>query len=268
MNVSTLMSSRPVRVDCRASLDHAMDLMDERDVRHLVVLDGDELVGVLSDRNLLDATGWLHPRQREVLEAPQGTVGAFMSSPALVVQAEDDLGDALGVLLEHRIGCLPVVHEGELRGLLSEMDVLRGFADARRAGRVAPQDDPPIERRMTRGPLTVAGDASGDEAAGLMRESGYRHLPVVSGEELVGILSDRDVCRARGRGQLEVSLVREIMSPEPQIARVDEPLSSAALILADSRISALPVVDGRRLVGIVTMADVLRACAAVLRRVD
>jgi len=266
MNVEGIMSPEPVTVQAKASIDRVMDLMDEHDVRHLVVLDDGGLAGVLSDRDVLDATGWLHPRQREVLEAPAGTAADFMRGDVVTVEPGDTLVHALDLFVERRVGCLPVLRGGALAGLVTEMDVLRAYADACRTGRLAPDAEERIDRYMTREPVTIAGDASGDEAAAAMREAGYRHLPVVEGKRLIGILSDRDVRRSRGRGQLELSLVRELMSPEPQTATPGEPLSSAALLLDAERISALPVVEGGELVGLATIVDVLAPCARALQQ--
>lgn len=268
MKVKDIMSARPVEIREGASLDEAMDLMDDRDVRHLPVLGPGGLTGVISDRDLLVATGWLLPRERELLEAPTGTVGDFMRSPAHCVEPQADLDAALGLMVQARIGCLPVMEDGCLLGVVTEMDVLRAYSDACRRGRVRPADDPPMREVMTRDPLVVGPEVAGDEAAASMRASHLRHLPVVKGGELIGILSDRDVCRLRGRGQLELTLVGEMMTPNPERIEADHGLSSAALLLSAERISALPVLEGSKLVGIATMIDVMLAGARVLRALE
>jgi CBS domain-containing membrane protein len=105
-----------------------------------------------------------------------------------------------------------------------------------------------------------------------MERHQFRHLPVVDGEKLVGILSDRDMLRASvsrletGAGipntekkLLTDTFVAEIMQREVRTVRPDTPLADAARILASVKISALPVVEeGNKLVGIVTDHDFLR----------
>ena len=152
-----------------------------------------------------------------------------------------------------------------MAGLVTEVDVLRAYADACRRDAIQADRDARIEAHMTRDPATINGDASGDEAAALMRGGNVRHLPVLEDGKMVGILSDRDVRKGKGRGQLELSLVRELMSPVPATAAPDARLSSVALILSAERISALPIVQDDQLVGITTTIDVMIPCALALQ---
>jgi len=282
MNVAAILTPDPVSVPVQASVDAAMELMEQRDIRHLPVLDGTRVVGVISDRDLLRATGWLHPAQRRMLEAPEGQVGRFMHSPAVTVRPEQDVTDVLAPMLAQRLGCLPVLREGLLIGMVSELDLLRQYVEACASGRIPARTDPPVERFMTRAVRTIAPDASGDEAAALLRAADVRHLPVVEpGDErasgaadgpegapgvLVGIVSQRDVFREAGRGRLELTLVSELMTCDPLTARPDERLSSVARILSAAKVSALPVVEDSRLVGIVSLRDVLEPCGRALQR--
>jgi CBS domain-containing protein len=107
------------------------------------------------------------------------------------------------------------------------------------------------------------------EAARLMRDRGIRHLLVLEEEKLVGIVSDRDLKQAvasaltsgegRDRGDLlEKLVVGDIMARTVMTIGPADPVEEAARIMARERISALPVTQGRRLVGIVTETDVLR----------
>ncbi|GAB4345701.1 MAG: hypothetical protein Kow00117_23110 [Phototrophicales bacterium] len=124
---------------------------------------------------------------------------------------------------------------------------------------------------MTRSPKTIRHDATLREALELMEEVGCRHLPVLSREKhLVGIISDRD-CRLalnsphimRERWQDEAIInqtrVASIMSPAPIIVESDVPAAEAARLMLIHRISALPVMRGETLIGIVTTSDILAA---------
>lgn len=260
------MSAPCVSVRVTSSLDEAMQRMEEEDVRHLVVVDGVEVVGVLSDRDLLEATGWLAKREREVLEAPSGPVGEFMRAPVTCIYVENELESVLGLLVQARIGCLPVRAGEELVGIVTEMDILRAYVKATRAGQVAAGDDPVIGEVMTSGPTTIEAGDSGEEAAGVMRAKGLRHLPVLEDGKLVGMLSDRDLRKSRGRGQLELSLVSELMSARPETVQVDRPLSTVAALLYDERISAVPVMEGSELRGIASLVDLMIPCVGRLQK--
>ena len=265
MKVEAIMTRNPVTVSSSADLDQALELMDEHDVRHLPVLTEGALAGVISDRQVFEATGCLHLRQREVLDAPEGNVGQFMRAPAATVELREPIGTVLEQFVQGRIGYVPVLEEEHMVGVVTEIDVLRSYVNARRRGEIGPESDAPIEEHMTRDPVTITGDESGSEAAELMREKGVRHLPVMDGDVLVGMVSDRDIRIQRGRGALELTLVSELMSPEPETAQHDQLISSVALMMTSERISALPVLEGARLVGIATTIDVMGACASALK---
>jgi len=90
----------------------------------------------------------------------------------------------------------------------------------------------------------------------LMREAHIRHLPVLDEDNLlVGIVSDRDLRDVRD----DLLTVAEIMTHPVFVLTPDTPLRQAARTFRERRIGAMPVVDGRALVGIVSIIDVLRA---------
>ena len=93
MRVKDVASARPVAIAREASFERAIEMMEEHDVRHLPVLDGEQCVGVVSDRDLLEATGWLHPRELELLEAPKGHVGDLMRQGLVHVAPDAELED-------------------------------------------------------------------------------------------------------------------------------------------------------------------------------
>lgn len=105
----------------------------------------------------------------------------------------------------------------------------------------------------------------------LMNLGRIRHTPVLDdeGEEVVGILSQRDLfrgalARALGYGQraqqkvLGMLSVKDVMTCDPITVAPDLPLAEAARIMLDKKIGCLPVVEGGRLVGILTESDFLR----------
>lgn len=264
MKISDLMSKDPAVVRGESSLDEAIQAMEEADVRHLPVMEKGKLAGMLSERDLLEATGWLGKREREVLEIPNGVVRDHMKSPVVSVAPGDDLDDALDLLVAKKIGCVPVVEGGDLVGMLTEMDVLKAYAHACKTDRIGQDDDPTLAALMHSNVEWLGPAAGVEEAMELFERHGWRHLPVVEDGRLVGIVSDRDIRRERGSGQLELSTLDEVMMPSPITARPDERLSSAAHVLTAAKVSALPVVDGGQLVGIVTIVDLLTPCGDAL----
>lgn len=124
---------------------------------------------------------------------------------------------------------------------------------------------------MTRDPVTICSTTPVAAVRELLDRRRLRHLPVVDGGRLCGIVSDRDVGlsaravrRAARLGDLDAVLdddrpVRAVMTPHPYTVAADAPVEAAVRVLVARRIHALPVVDGSRLVGIITTVDCLLA---------
>jgi CBS domain-containing protein len=264
MNVSAAMTRRPIAVAGDASLDEAMALMDEERLRHLPVVRDARVAGVISERDLLAATGWLHPREREALEAPSGAVADHMHSPAICIGPDDSLLRAVLRLVGRGIGCLPVVDDGDLLGILTETDPLRALA-ARQA-RGAPDSGIAVAAFLSPEPLYVAPATLLTDAHVLMTRHHFRHLPVEHAGELVGILSERDVLGALGRGEIEGMVASDVLAPDVVTIGPDEPLERAIELLLEAHVSLLPVLDGKRPIGIATLPDVMGACVEALGR--
>ena len=96
--------------------------------------------------------------------------------------------EAARFMMEHNVGALPVLRGGELVGILSECDIMnRVVAVGRTPGTTA------VLEVMTSNPRAVSADESIEECLFIMREFGFRHLPIVDGRELKGLVSLRDV---------------------------------------------------------------------------
>jgi len=104
------------------------------------------------------------------------------------VNANHTVLDAARYMMEHSIGAVPVLRDGNLTGILSERDIMnRVVAVGRTPGTTA------VSEVMTANPRAVAADESIEECLFIMREFGFRHLPIVDGKELKGVVSLRDV---------------------------------------------------------------------------
>ena len=101
------------------SLAAAAHRMTWASCRHLPVVRDREVAGVLSERDLL---AWIAGGHR--LDGPTDLVRAAMAAPPLLATPEDDIGEAAARMLSHRVGCLPVVTDGKLVGMLTRGDLL------------------------------------------------------------------------------------------------------------------------------------------------
>ena len=105
--------------------------------------------------------------------------------------------EAARFMMEHSIGALPVLRNGELAGIFSERDIMnRVVAAGRTPGHTA------VAEVMTPSPRSVSLDESIEECLFIMHEFGFRHLCIVDGKELKGLVSLRDILMHQA-GELE-----------------------------------------------------------------
>jgi CBS domain-containing protein len=123
------------------------------------------------------------------------TIAAILESKGsevLTVDCDASVREAVGLLAEHRIGALPVVRGGAVAGIMSERDVIYCL---RSDG--AAVLDWTVERIMTAPPITVGADTEIMSALSLMTRRRIRHLPVIEGEALIGLVSIGDLVKYR-----------------------------------------------------------------------
>ncbi|MBU6282112.1 CBS domain-containing protein [bacterium] len=129
MRVRDLMQQPVVSLDESAEIDLADGLMRMDRIRHLPVLSSDRLVGIVSQRDLFRAgVERSLGRADEGPPSPSLLLRDVMNREVVTAHPDADLASAVEMLLQRRIGCLPVVEDGRLVGLLSETDCLRHLA--------------------------------------------------------------------------------------------------------------------------------------------
>ena len=104
------------------------------------------------------------------------------------VESTRTIVEAARYMMEHNVGAVPVLRDGSLTGIISERDIMnRVVAVGRTPGTTA------VSEVMTPNPRAVAADESIEECLFIMREFGFRHLPIVDGKDLKGVVSLRDL---------------------------------------------------------------------------
>ena len=130
MLVRQLMTGAPISVSPETPVFDARQLMLKERIRHLLVMDGHELLGIVTDRdirlNLPSQATSLSVWEVNYLLA-QLTVGQVMSRTVITVEPDREAHVAARILLEHKIGALPVVDDSRVVGILTETDILRAF---------------------------------------------------------------------------------------------------------------------------------------------
>jgi acetoin utilization protein AcuB len=134
MQVRDLMTQSLITVNPSTSVTEAKAIMSKERIRHLLVTDGGKLVGLVTDRdirlNLASPATSLSVWELNYLLA-RLTVGDVMTKSLIVIAPDRDAGEAARIMLEHRIGALPVLDGTRLVGILTETDIVRAFAESR-----------------------------------------------------------------------------------------------------------------------------------------
>jgi CBS domain-containing protein len=115
------------------------------------------------------------------------TLQELMTRDVLAVAPEDTLGETATKMVDRGVGSVVVSDFGRLIGILTERDMLRAMADRTHPSQAR------VREWMTTEPVTANESMTVADAAQVMLEHNFRHLPVVEGERAVGIVSIRDV---------------------------------------------------------------------------
>lgn len=262
MELREIMNRYPMTLQKTADLALARQMMAWAGIRHLPIMDGENLVGMLSERDILrlQARGDL-----DIGANPE--VALAMRHEVQTAAPSDSLTEAAARMADAKIGCLPITEKGHLVGLVTTVDVLN--AEVRKA--MEPRDSHVTASDLIdHEVVTVEADDYLLDAAGKMQSKNVRHLPVVDGTgKIVGILSDRDIRAAVGdpmsvyqagaRDRLNALRVSHVMTRDPITANVRDSLPAIAGLFVDHRLSAVPVVDDEdKLVGLISYLDILR----------
>jgi acetoin utilization protein AcuB len=135
MRVERRMKARVITIQRDESVDRAQTLMAVHAIRHLPVLDGRRLVGVISDRDVLGVmvqqrTGSCGSQAGKSYFLPPGVpVAEAMTPDPVVVDRGTDIEAAARLLISRKIGCLPVVDRGRVVGIITETDILGVFTE-------------------------------------------------------------------------------------------------------------------------------------------
>lgn len=267
-----MMRKTVITATAEMSLAQAQRHIREHRVRHLPVMAGRCLIGLLTDRDLRDALpSAVSTLSLEDIVKRLETISveACMTTPVQTINSTAEATEAARHLLHYHYGCLPVVDDGQLVGIISELDLLRGFL----AAAVPAGESLMVNDYMHTELITVTPEDVLDMARERMQAARIRRLPVVAPDQkLAGIITDRDVRQACASrlpqmavddlpDQLQSLQVRSIMTSKVLTVRRDTPVADAGQRLLEQRLGGLPVIhaDHHEVEGIITVTDLISA---------
>lgn len=126
---------------------------------------------------------------------------------------------------------------------------------------------PTIQKYMTTTPHTIGSDQTIAKAAAIMSEHRIRHLPVLRGGQLLGVLSDRDVKLIEGFRDVDATKTRvdEAMTEQPYTVAPETPLDEVVGTMAEKKFGSAVVVQNHKVVGIFTTVDACQALSELLQ---
>jgi acetoin utilization protein AcuB len=175
MLVKDSMKRDPVTVKKDDSFRYALKLIRKEGIKHLPVLEGKRLVGIVTDRDLRQvapspATSLEVHELNYLLERLK--IEAIMTKKVITVSPESSLQEAAKLLIAHKVGCLPVVEREELVGIITESDFLRAYIEQEERMKGGPATELVVEDRP--GAFEAVSMAVGKESATVVSGTAFR----------------------------------------------------------------------------------------------
>ncbi|HZL91885.1 MAG TPA: CBS domain-containing protein [Pirellulaceae bacterium] len=251
--LETLVTYNPPAVSLETTADRLLEMMERLHVQHLpVVDDGGRLLGIVSEMDVLLAV----QRRQSVAAADEPLRAESVVAGVLAtIGPEARPRQALKLLLDHGIHCLPVLSSGRLLGIVTTHDFLREFSYGEMPGSrdaVTGHLSPPVE------PLEP--DATLEAAEQAMQKCGQSHLAVVQGGCPIGLVSPIDIVRARCRqpagplrdADVETIRVSSAMRRIPALRPGQRLCEAAALMIEHQLPAAIVTNQANRFLGMLS----------------
>ncbi len=256
LRIHDVMSKEVVTILSTTSVFDAAKRMAEAGISCVVVVDGDRVVGILSERDLLRAVAG------PLVDLRRVAVVQVMSSPVQSVSPSLSILTASRILEARKIRRLPVMDGRQLVGIVTQTDITRGLIT------LIPLRC--ISDIMTREVATVATDATVTDAASIMATKRISCVVIMRQEEPVGILTEKDMIRRVVTAQRNPMQTRvsEVMSSPITIVPPDYSVLGVCKKMDALHLHRLVVMEASKVCGIVTQTDIMRAIRAELERIE
>lgn len=229
------------------------------------------LVGIITSLDIVDFLGG-GLRHNIVKNRYKGNLAAainedvreIMKKDVVSLGVNDNISSAIKTMIEKNIGGIPIVDDDNVVvGIVSERDFVRTVADI--------TTSKPVHKYMSDTVVTASPDISVGEATRTMIEKGFRRIPIVKEDVLLGIVTASDIMRYLGSGEIFQKLMTGDVSDAFQVplkslilrdivwtnSGID--IGEAAALMLKNKVGALPIIDDGELCGILTERDIIKA---------
>lgn len=251
-----------VSVDRKEPVQKAIMVLIERNISGLTVTHEGRLEGMLSEKDLL-----------KLLYESQylpGLVEDYMTRDVVSFDVEDELTVIHKHLVEHSFRRVPILYQGRIAGMITRADLVRVYKDRFRPSTNAPDatgdDELLAEDAMKYGLLTVGVETPLYDAMDIIARHHVTGLPVVDeGMNLLGIITEKDVLDCVNNPEAIGASVGLFMTRDVVTFDRKTRLHDICECLIENGFHRVPILDGTRLVGIISRSDILKHRAAVFK---
>ncbi|MHC4147974.1 MAG: sigma 54-interacting transcriptional regulator [Planctomycetota bacterium] len=246
LEIADVMSRDVISISPDDTVVYAARVMSESKISCIVVLDGDDLAGIVTERDFLEKVGGGEK------DFAKRKVAEIMSSPVASVPPSLAVFEASKLMGEKGIKRLVVVEEGSVVGIVTQTDLIRASAS------YGMWRD--VTEIISGDVATVEKGASVAEAAEVMTRRKISCIVVMEADEVAGVLTERDVLKRVIGMEKDPAAVKtkEAMSSPAMSVAPDSSILSASWIMERMDIRRLVVIDDNQLRGIITQTDIFR----------
>ena len=274
-DIMTIASREVVTIPPTTPIIDAVKTMLGKGFRRLPIADAgtNRLKGIVTSQDIVDFLGGgkrhLIVKNRfkgNLLSAVNASISEIMEENVVSLNEKDSLKDALSIMIKENIGGIPITdREGRVSAIISERDfvfLVSGIVTGKT-----------VNDYMSRNIVTAPSDMSVGTATKSMINNGFRRLPIIKDNVLIGIITASDIMRFLGSGNIFDKLVtgnakevfevpiRTLIRRDVVFIRPDVDLGEAASIMLQKNVGSLPVLEDGELKGIITERDFVRAMA-------
>ncbi|MDI6730715.1 MAG: CBS domain-containing protein [Candidatus Altarchaeum sp.] len=261
-----IIGKEPITVYATTSVIKVANMMLENDCRRIPIVDAGTkvILGVAKAVDIVDFLGGgekyniiLNNFNGNFLSAINSPIAKIASQNFMTMTNYDSIKDAVNIMIEKHTSLIPVTDEyGKILKVVTEKDV---FPTLKKSG-------VKVGDIMQRVITTVTPRTTIKDLARIIVNTKKRRIPVVSGGELVGIISVMDVLKFLKEGEFKNVMSEDVLSEtvdkimkQPTVVFSDTDLDSIVTKMKETNFGGFPVIEDGKLVGIITTTDVIKA---------
>lgn len=264
MHVKDIMNREVFSVDKDQNIQDALKIMKKHKVSKLPVINTNsehvkELVGIMTEKDIARRLG---SSRYGNLAPSHFHVSTVMTPNPVTVESTKSIGIAAKLMIENKIGGIPVVDDGEIVGILTKTDFIntckgRSFQEIQ------------VADRMTPDPITVGPQDRLVHARRMIFDEDIGRLPVIEDDELEGIVTAKDIAHSMisfrkvvpdkyKPARIRNLLVEDVMTQNVKTITKTASIEEVSNTMVEDNISGMPVLEDGNLAGLITKTDLLR----------